>query len=154
MSSNVKTKPQGKIATKRPAAGIGPDMSEAVKCEFMFEKCQGGFCIRCCCDENSDCAELQCLCQALCDCQTQRDGNCTCCCVKDGKQICNFNLCCSQCTCEATSDGCRITCTSDDSECCEMLEACCDCLECCCQNGCCCYVCFGNKCGCYGTCAA
>ena len=153
MSSSVKTKPTGKIATRRQAAGIGPDMSEAVKCEFIFDKCQSGFSIRCCCDEDSDCVELQCLCQALC-CQTSCDDDCTFSCVKDGRQICTFNLACGQCTCESTSDGCRILSTADDSECCEILETLCDCLQCCCQNGCCCYLSFGNQCVCYGACAA
>ena len=121
-------------------------MCDAVACELSFEKCKGGFRVNCCCDDSTECAELHDLCEAICD------SECSCCCLRDEKQICSFNLCCSQCKCESTQDGCCITCTN--AKCCAMLEAICDCIECCCENGCCCYICFGQKCCCFGGCNA
>ena len=154
MASNVMTKsngkatPNGKATAKASYASPKLDMRDAVSCEISFEKCKGGFRIQCCCDDSAECSDLQCLCAAI------GEGNCSCCCTRNEKPICTFNLGCDRCKCENTDDGCCITCTSGDAECCEMLEACCDCLECCCQNGCCCYIYFGDKCCCFGGCSA
>src|SRR5262245_22640423 len=135
------------VMTARSAAQA-ENMCDAVQCELRFEKCKGGFRIQCCCDDQATCADLQSLCQAMCD------GNCSCICNQNGVQVCNFALCCDKCTCKNTKEGCCITCTSGDAKCCEVLQACCDCLEICCKSGCCCCVCFGDTCCCCGTCSA
>ena len=145
MTSNVITKSKGR-ADKISCASPKLDMQDAVACEISFEKCKGGFRIHCCCDDLGECAELHCLCEAICE------GDCFCCCQRDGKQVCICNLSCGQCKCENTEEGCCITCTGGNAKCCEILQACCDCLECCCKSGCCCYVCFGDKCCCFGGC--
>jgi len=124
------------------------DMQDAVSCEFTFEKFVGGFRIRCCCDDSLDCSDMQSLCDAICN------QGCTCCCVRDGIQVCSFNLCCAKCKCENIEGGCSITCSSRDAKCCDILGTICECLETCCQNSCCCYICFGNKCCCFGSCDA
>jgi hypothetical protein len=116
------------------------------RCTLSFEKCDGGFKIFCKCDDKVAAATLQNLCNML------ASGLCNCCCTWNGMVVCNLNLCCGHCVCEATKDGVCITCTSGDAKCCEMLQACCDCLSCCCESGCCCYVCFGGTPCCCGTC--
>src|SRR5262245_16785937 len=142
MASNVMTK--FKPAAKQVRMAPKLDMRDAVSCEFEFEKCKGGFCIRCGCDDTSDSADLQSMCEAICS------GGCCCCCIRGDNQICAFNLCCAKYRIENTADGCCITCTCNDAKECEMLQACCDCLECCCNNGCCCYIYTGDKCCCFG----
>src|SRR5262245_26486626 len=144
MASNVMTKCNGKSAPKLSPTKI--DMRDAVSCRLSFEKCRGGFCIRCSCDESEKCDSLISLYEEICE------GDCCCCCVRDGKQICNVNLGCCECKCDATDGGCCITCIGGNAKDCAMLQACCDCLDCCCQTGCCCYVCFGDKCFCFGNC--
>jgi len=131
-------------------AGAPPAANWAVlpRCELKFEKCTGGFRIRCKCDDELACATLQNLCRMVCD------GLCNCCCTWNGIPCCQVNLCCGTTKCEPTKDGCCITCTSGDKACCEMLQAQCECLSCCCENGCCCYISFGSTCVCCGKCAA
>src|SRR5262245_39152918 len=128
MSGSAIAKSAEKCKAKSPVASKKFDMRDAVACELSFEKCAGGFRLGCCCDDSMECADLQSLCEAICE------RNCICCCVRDGVEVCNFNLCCGQCKCEGTKDGCCITCSS--SKCCDTLQAICDCLECCCQDGC------------------
>ena len=129
-------------------AAAGANLCVLPRCEVRFEKCTGGFKIRCVCDDEVACATLQNLCKMVCD------GLCSCCCTLNGIPCCQVNLCCGTCKCELTKDGCCISCTSGDKACCEMLQACCDCLACCCDNGCCCYISFGNTCVCCGKTAA
>lgn len=140
------TAPFQPAAAPPAAAPATGNICVVPRCELKFEKCTGGFRIRCKCPDEVSCATLQNLCRALCD------GMCSCVCTWNGIQVCNFNLCCGHCQCENTSDGCCITCTSGDKACCEMLQACCECLRCCCESGCCCYVCFGGTPCCCGTC--
>ena len=117
------------------------------RCTVEFEKCNGGFKIHCKCEDDIACGTLQNLCKMLCD------GLCSCYCTWNGIQCCQCNLCCGNCKCEYTKDGCCITCTSGDKACCAMLQACCQCLSTCCESGCCCYICFNNTPVCCGTCA-
>ena len=58
-------------------AGAPPAANWAVlpRCELKFEKCTGGFRIRCKCDDEVACATLQNLCRMVCD------GLCSCCCT-------------------------------------------------------------------------
>lgn len=123
-----------------------PNWQILPRCTVRFEKCQGGFKMHCSCDDEVACGALQNLCRML------SDGLCSVCCCQNGVCVCQCNLTCGRCKCENTKDGCCITCTTGDKECCDILQACCDCLAKCCQSGCCCYVCFNNTPVCCGTC--
>jgi hypothetical protein len=135
-------------AASKPIFAAKFDLQYAVACEFSFERFIGGFRIFCRCDDSAECTDLQTLCEAICE------NGCSCCCVRDGVQVCSFNFSCNKCKCkcESLEGGCSITCSSRDSKCCDMLAAICDCIECCCKNNCCCYICFGDKCCCFGGC--
>ena len=146
MASNVMSQFPEKTKVKFKFGNTKLDMRDAVACELAFEKFVGGFRIRCACDDSLACEDFQMLCDSICD----RD--CSCCCVRDGMQMCCFNLACCKCKYEQTEGGCTLTCTSRDTKCCDMLKSMCECLETCCQNGCCCYICFGDKCCCFGSC--
>ena len=125
-----------------PAAA---NMCMLPRCTMKFEKCAGGFKINCSCDDEVACGALQNLCKML------AGGACSCCCLWNGMTMCMCNLCCGHCKCEMTKNGCCITCTSGDKECCKMLQACCDCLSACYDAGCQCCVSLGNTpvcCGC------
>ena len=122
-------------------------MLTQAQCTLQFEKCKGGFRIECCCDDAACCADLKALCESICD------TCCSCCCTINGKQVCNIEICCDSCECKQIDNRCRITFTSKDNHCCQVLQKCCDCLEACCKAGCCCAISFGSTCVCCGTCA-
>ena len=132
-------------ASPLAAPAASPGWCVVPRCRIHFEKCDGGCKIYCHCDDATATATVQNLCKML------AGGLCSCCCTWNGMAVCTVNLCCGNCTCEATKDGCCITCTSGDDKCCEMLQACCDTLAACCESGCCCYVCFNNTPCCCGT---
>jgi hypothetical protein len=115
------------------------------RCTIQFEKTQDGCKIRCKCDDEVACGALQNLCRMLCQ------GQCTCCCCQNGVCVCQCSFAFAHCKCENTKDGCCISCTSGDKECCDQIQACCACLEKC-KNGCCCYVCFNGTPVCCGVC--
>jgi hypothetical protein len=77
---------------------------------------------------------------------------CSCCCTWNGVTLCQCNLCCGKCECEMTKNGCKITCTSGDKSCSDMLQTFAKSLTTCMQAGCTCYVCFGNTPVCCCTC--
>jgi len=124
-----------------------PSMMMVPRCTISMEKCAGGMKMVCTCDDEIACGAMQNLCKML------AGGMCSCCCTWNGMMMCQCNLCCANCQCEMTKDGCCITCTSGDKKCCEMLQACCECLSTCMEAGCCCYVCFGNTPVCCGSCS-
>lgn len=131
-----------------PQTSMGmPGMMMVPRCTIRLEKCSGGMKMVCSCDDEVACGAMQNLCKML------AGGMCSCCCTWNGMMMCQCNLCCANCQCEMTKDGCCITCTSGDKKCCEMLQACCECLSACMDAGCCCYVCFGNTPVCCGTCS-
>jgi hypothetical protein len=115
------------------------------RCTVQFEQCNGGFKINCRCEDEVACGTLQNLCRMLCD------GLCSCYCTWNGIQCFQCNLCCGNCQCEYTKDGCCISCTSGDKSCAAMIQAWCQCLSTCCESGCACYVCFNNTPVCCGT---
>lgn len=114
------------------------------KCKITLEKCAGGMKMICKCDDEVTCNMIQALCAQSAGCL------CSVCCVQNGSCVCCCNMTMCKCTCEMTADGCCITCTSGDAECCKMIQACCDqccalmacgCTCCICLNGmpvCCC----------------
>jgi len=116
------------------------------RCDFKFEKCQGGIKITCKCDDEIAAATLQNLCKSLCE------GMCSCCVTCNGISICQCNFAFGICKCEYTKDGVCVTCLSGDKQSCAALQACCDCITGCCQTGCCCYLSFGGTPVCCGTC--
>jgi hypothetical protein len=129
------------------AAPISGNFTVMPRCKLEFEKCNGGFKINCSCEDEVACAQLQNLCNMLCD------GTCSCSACCNGIQICQCNLALGFCHCENTKDGVCITCTSADKKCAEMIQACCDCIAACsCQPGCCCYISFKGTPVCCGTC--
>lgn len=116
------------------------------RCELKFEKCDGGIKISCCCTDDVACGALQNLCKML------QGGVCNCSCIWNGQTIFQCNLCCGHTKCEMTQNGCCITCTSGDQNCCAMLQACCDSLCMCCKAGCTCCISLGGTPICCGTC--
>jgi hypothetical protein len=93
------------------------------RCTFKFEKCTGGFKVTCSCEDKVACSMVQNLCTML------AGGMCSCCCLYNGMTVyyCNFTM--GMCRCEATDSGVCFTCTSGDTQCCQMIQACCDCLS-------------------------
>jgi hypothetical protein len=56
------------------------------------------------------------------------------------------------CKCEMTKEGCCITCTSGDAQCCAMIQGCCDYMNVMMKNGCMCCVMMNNTPICCGCC--
>ena len=56
--------------------------------------------------------------------------------MMNGMMVCCCNLTMGMCKCEMTEDGLRITCTSGDKACCDMIQACCDCMTAMMKAGC------------------
>jgi hypothetical protein len=115
------------------------------RCSVEFEKCTGGFKIRCRCEDEVATGTLQNLCRML------SDGLCSCSCCQNGICICQCNFAFGNCKCEYTKDGCTISCTSGDKAFSASLQACCEALSTCCESGCCCYISFNNTPICCGT---
>ena len=112
---------------------------------LKFEKCQGGMTISCVCDDKMACSMVQNLCSML------AGGMCSCCVQLNGMTVCQVNLTMGLCKCEMTESGVRVTCTSGDPKCCEMIQSCCDCMSTMYKAGCTCCVMFDNRpvcCGC------
>jgi hypothetical protein len=65
--------------------------------------------------------------------------------------VCTVNLTMGLCQCEATKDGVRITCTSGDQKCAEMIQACCTTLTALLKAGCTCCLLLNNTPVCCGT---
>jgi hypothetical protein len=136
--------PAGQAATQ-PAGPMAGNWCMVPRCEIKAEKCTGGLKLHCHCEDDVATGTLQNLCKML------AGSMCSCCCTLNGICLCQCNLACGICTCESTEDGCCITCVSGDKACAKMLQACCDAISCCIEQGCCCYICFGNTpicCGC------
>jgi hypothetical protein len=110
-----------------------------------FEKCTGGFKIRCRCEDEVARGTLQNLCRML------SDGLCSCYCCQNGICIFQCNLTCGICKTEYTKDGCTISCVSGDKACGAILQSCCEALSTCCESGCCCYISFNNTPVCCGS---
>jgi hypothetical protein len=113
---------------------------------LRFEKCQGGFKVRCACDDPTACGVVQNLCAAL------AGGLVSCGVQLNGLTVCTCNFLMGMCRCETTEDGVCLTCTSGDAKCCEMLQACCDCLGGLLEAGCTCCLMMNNTPVCCGGC--
>ena len=95
-----------------PATGPAGNWCVVPRCKVEFEKCTGGFKIHCKCEDELSCGTLQNLCRMLCD------GCCSCYCTNNGVQCCQCTFANCHCKCEYTADGCTISCTSGDKQCC------------------------------------
>jgi len=118
------------------------------RCTLKVEKCTGGMTVHCVCDDKMAASMVQNLCTML------AGGMCSCCVMMNGMTVCCCNLTMGLCKCEMTETGVRLTCTSGDPKCCEMIQACCDCLSCMMNAGCTCCVMMNNTpvgCGCCET---
>ncbi len=134
------------FAAPAPASPATGSYCVVPRCTMKVEKCQGGFKLKCSCDDEVSCGTLQNLCKML------ADGLCSCCCTLNGICVYQCNLACGICTCEYTKDGVCITCKSGDKACCDICQACGDCLQKCLEAGCHCYVSFHNTPCCCGSC--
>jgi len=101
---------------------VGSNYLMVPRCTMKFETCPGGMKITCACDDMMACSMMQNLCSML------QGGMCSCCCMLNGMMVCCCNLTMGTCKCEMTKDGCAVTCTSGDAECCKMIQCCCDCM--------------------------
>jgi len=115
------------------------------RCTLKVEKCQGGMKITCSCDDPMATSMVQNLCTMM------SGGMCSCCCMLNGMTVCCCNLTMGMCKYEMTQNGCCITCTTGDTECCKMIQACCDSLCCMMEAGCTCCVMINNTPVCCGT---
>jgi hypothetical protein len=116
------------------------------RCTFRVEKCTGGVKIHCSCDDKLASSMVQNLCTML-------QGGCASCCVMhNGMCVCTCNFTMGMCRYEPTDSGCTFTCTSGDTQCCEMIQACCDCLNCMLEAGCSCCFLINHTPVCCGTC--
>lgn len=149
MLASAGAMPTSTAAGLPAAPSVSPMMGNMCmlpRCQMKFEKCKGGMKIVCNCEDEVACAMLQNMCKML------ADGLCSCCCLMNGRAICQCNLAMCKCECAATKDGVCITCTSGDKACCEMIQACCDCLCQCMEAGCMCCVSMGGMPVCCGCC--
>lgn len=123
-----------------PAAGPAATGSFLMlpRCTVKIEKCKDGCKIQCSCDDEVACGMLQNLCRML------DTSVCGYSCTHNGQGLCNCSLTCGHCACELTADGCCITCTSGDQQCCELIQKCCECLKCCLDCGCTCCITLNN----------
>jgi hypothetical protein len=126
-------------------APMMPNMLMVPRCTMKMEKCTGGMKIVCSCDDPMACSMMQNLCMML------QGGMCSLCCMMNGMMVCCCNLTMGMCKCEMTKDGCCLTCTSGDAECCKMIQACCDCMATMMACGCTCCCCMNNTPICCGT---
>jgi hypothetical protein len=127
------------------AGAMAPNMMMVPRCTFKMEKSQTGMSITCTCDDAMACSMMQNLC-------TMMSGSMvSCCMMMNGMMVCCCNLMMGMCTTETTKQGCKITCTSGDAKCCQMIQSCCDCMNAMLQAGCTCCVMMNNTpvcCGC------
>ncbi len=116
------------------------------RCTLKMEKCSGGMKITCSCEDKMACSMVQNLCTMM------AGGMCSCCVMMNGMMVCCCNLTMGMCQCEMTKDGVRITCTSGDSKCSEMIQACCECMATMLKDGCTCCIMMNNTPVCCGCC--
>ncbi len=128
--------------------GMAPAMPHWMmvpRCTIKMEKVSNGMRMTCTCDEPAACGMMQNLCQMM------AGGMVSCCCVMNGMVVCCCNLTMGMCRCEMTKDGCVMTYTSGDADCCKMIQACCDCMTACMAAGCTCCVMMNNTPVCCGS---
>jgi hypothetical protein len=129
-------------------AGTGtmmPNMTMVPRCTYKIEKTKDGMAMHCMCDDPTAMTMMQNLCKMM------AGGMVSCCMMMNGMMVCCCNLTMGMCTVDMTDKGCKMTCTSGDAKCCQMIQACCDCMNTMLQAGCTCCVMMNNTpvcCGC------
>ena len=113
-----------------PAAGPAP-WFVVPRCELKWAKSEGGFTLTCRCEDEVATATLHNLCKIL------AGGACSSSCTYNGIAVCQCNFAVGHTHCEYSKNGVKITCTSGDEKCRELLQACCECCKACCDDGCC-----------------
>lgn len=129
-----------------PGMSAGMNMMMVPRCTMMMEKCEGGMKIVCKCDDKMAAGTLQSLCTML------AGTMCSCAMMMNGMMVCCCNMMMGMCKCEMTEDGCVMTCTSGDGDCCKMIQACCDCMTSMMDAGCCCCMMMNNMPVCCSVC--
>ena len=124
----------------------GMNMMMIPSCTIKMEKCEGGMRMMCHCEDAMATATLQNLCKML------AGSMCSCCMMLNGMMVCCCNMVMGMTRCEMIEDGCMMTCTSGDADCCKMIQACCDCMMSMMQAGCCCCLMMNNMPVCCSTC--
>lgn len=135
----------GTAATVPQQAQTGMNLLMVPRCTYQIERCEGGLRITCKCDDKMAAQVVQNLCSML------AGGMCSVTAMLNGMTVCCCNLTMGLTRCEATKDGVRITCTSGDAKCAQMLQSCCDCLNTMLQSGCTCCVLMSGTPLCCGT---
>ena len=128
------------------AAGMVPNMMMVPRCTMKMEKSKTGMTITCTCDDAVAANMMKNLCQML------TGSMVSCCMMMNGMVICHCNMTMGMCTCEMTQNGCKVTCTSGDPKCCQVIQSCCDCMSAMMQAGCNCCVLMNNMPVCCGCC--
>lgn len=115
----------------------GMETMNLPRCEMRLERCEGGCKIYCSCDDANDRRALQAVCEKL------AGKMCCMTCSLNGEALCHCCLTCCDRTCECTrtADGVCIACTSNDGNCCDLIQAMCDCIRRCQECGCECTLC-------------
>jgi hypothetical protein len=124
----------------------GMNMMMIPQCTIEMEKCEGGMKMMCRCEDKMAASALQGLCKMM------AGGMCSCAMMMNGMVACQCNMMMAMCKCEMMEDGCMITCTSGDADCCKMIQACCDCMMQMMEAGCCCCVMMGGTPICCSAC--
>jgi hypothetical protein len=139
----------GMAAGMSPMAGatgaMTPNMMMLPRCKYKIEKGSGGLTITCTCDDQTARGMLQNLCSMMQGCMV------SCCLMMNGMTVCCCNLTMGLCMTEMTGKGCKITCTSGDTKCAQMIQSCGDCMNTMLQAGCTCCLMMNNNPVCCGT---
>jgi len=117
---------------------MAPNLLMVPRCTVKMERCTGGLTITCTAEDVTARTMMQNLCKMM------AGGMCSVACMCNGMMVCCCNLTMGLCKCEMTKEGCKITCTSGDKMCCDMIQGCCDCLAACMAAGCTCCVMMGG----------
>ena len=138
------------------AAGMGtmggtagtmmPNMMMVPRCTYKMEKTKTGMTIMCTCEDAMAANMVKNLCSML------TGSMVSCCMMMNGMAVCTCNLTMGMCKCDMTDSGVRVTCTSGDKMCGEMIQASCECMTTMLKAGCCCCLCINGNPVCCGSC--
>jgi hypothetical protein len=124
---------------------VGTNFFMVPRCTYKFEKCQGGFKAYFQCEDQVTAQMVQNLCTML------AGGMCGCYVTWNGVNVCNYCFTLGTCQFEKTNNGVCFTCTSGDTNWCNIIQSWYECINCVYNCGC--NVCFtiNNTPVCCGT---
>jgi hypothetical protein len=93
------------------------------RCTYKFEKCTGGIKVYCQCEDQVTAQMVQNLCTML------AGGMCGCYVMCNGVCVCTYNFTFGMCQFEKINNGVCFTCTSGDTNYCNMIQSWCDCFN-------------------------